>query len=89
MDISKKKSSDTPAESVCKHPVFPVGQNFVVDFGGQQSLHGTWQVVENDEAPFYLCKRVFKNGTLSKRRSANHRRKFFESEIHRALGEKA
>ncbi|MBT2569635.1 hypothetical protein [Planococcus sp. ISL-110] len=88
MDISKKTSNDKQATPECKYPVLPVGQKFSVDFGGQQSLHGNWQVAENDEAPFYLCKRVFENGTLSRRRSADHRRQFFESEIYRALGEK-
>lgn len=89
MDIPKKTSGDKPAKAECKHPVVPVGQNFIVDFGGQPSLHGNWQVAENDEAPFYLCKRVFENGTLSRRKSADHRRIFFESEIYRALGKKS
>lgn len=79
MDISKK--------SECKYPVLDVGQKFFVDFGSQLALHGTWQVVENDEAPFYVCQRVFENGTVSRRKSADHRRKFFEGEIYRALGE--
>ncbi|EIM06955.1 hypothetical protein A1A1_08304 [Planococcus antarcticus DSM 14505] len=86
MDISKKlTSSKTSAKVECKYPVLPNGQNFVVSFGSQQSLHGNWQVVDNVEAPFYLCSRVFENGILSKRRSADHRRKFFEAEIYLAL----
>lgn len=73
----------------CKYPVLPVGQNFIMDFGSQQALHGTWQVVENEEAPFYLCSRVFENGKLSRRKSADHRRKFFEAEIYLALNKKS
>ncbi|WP_223635700.1 hypothetical protein [Planococcus sp. 4-30] len=82
-----KKAPDktTSAKVECKYPVLPVGQNFLVDFGSQQALHGKWQVVENTEAPFYLCSRVFDNGELSRRKSADHRRKFFEAEIYRAL----
>ncbi|MDQ0428682.1 hypothetical protein QOZ98_001508 [Planomicrobium stackebrandtii] len=89
MEMPKKTSVDKPAKAKCKYPLVPVGQNFIVDFGGQPSLHGTWQVAENDEAPFYLCKRVFKNGIVSRKKSADHRRKFFEREIYRALGEQA
>lgn len=74
-----------PARAECQYPVLPVGQNFVVDFGRQKALHGKWQIVVNDEAPFYLCQRVFENGTLSRRKSADHRRKFFEREIYLAL----
>lgn len=90
MDPSKKGNDKATSVKVgCKYPVLPVGQNFIVDFGSQQTLHGKWQVVENDEAPFYLCSRVFENGKLSRRRSADHRRKFFEAEIYLALKEKS
>lgn len=85
MDTSKKTSSEDLVSVQCKYPVLPIGQNFLVDFGGQPSLHGIWQIAENDEAPFYLCKRVFKNGTVSRKRSVDHRRKFFEHEIYLAL----
>ena len=87
--FAKGQDKKTSAKVGCKYPVLPVGQNFTVDFGSQQTLHGTWQVVENDEAPFYLCSRVFENGKVSRRKSADHRRKFFEAEIYLALKEKS
>lgn len=90
VDMSKKMHGKPASIQVeCSHPVLPIGQNFVLDFGSKETLHGKWQVVENDEAPFYLCKRVFENGTLSRRKSADHRRKFFEKEIYLALGKDA
>lgn len=79
----------TPAHVECSYPVLPVGQNFVLDFGSQRTLHGKWQIVENEEAPFYLCSRVFDNGTVSRRKSADHRRRFFEAEIYLALNKKS
>lgn len=78
-------NENTSAKAGCKYPVLPNGQKFFVDFGSQQALHGNWQIIDNEEAPFYFCGRVFDNGTLSKRKSADHRRKFFEAEIYLAL----
>lgn len=89
MEISKKTSSNNTSENnACKHPILSIGQNFTIDFGKQQSLYGNWQVVENDKAPFYTCYRVLENGQLSRRRSADNRRQFFEAEIYYAMTKK-
>ncbi len=86
MTLSKKTSANNQSEKVaCKYPVFPIGQKFTVDFGSQNSIHGNWQVAENDNAPFYMCRRVFESGKVSRRKSADHHRQFFEAEIHYAL----
>ncbi|ANU24093.1 hypothetical protein [Planococcus donghaensis] len=89
MKLSKKKSTANIVENTgCKYPVLSVGQKFTVDYGKQKSLYGKWQVIENDKAPFYLCSRILENGQVSKRRSADHRRQFFEAEIYYALTKK-
>ncbi|EGA90606.1 hypothetical protein GPDM_04574 [Planococcus donghaensis MPA1U2] len=89
MTLSKKTSSSNALENNgCKYPVLSIGQNFTIDYGKQQSLYGKWQVVENEKAPFYLCSRILENGQVSKRRSADHRRQFFEAEIYYALTKK-
>lgn len=87
--FNKTHGKAASAKVECKYPVLSIGQNFIVDFGSQPALHGKWQVVDNAEAPFYLCSRVFESGELSRRKSADHRRKFFEAEIYHALDEKS
>lgn len=89
MTLSKKTSSNNAlGNNGCKYPILSIGQNFTIDFGKQRSLYGEWQVVENEKAPFYLCSRILENGQVSKRRSADHRRQFFEAEIYYALTKK-
>ncbi len=79
-------SNHNPSEKAgCNFPILPVGQNFLIDFGRQESIYGTWQIVSNEHAPFYMCRRVYKNGEVSRRKSADHRRQFFEAEIYYAL----
>ncbi|ANU26154.1 hypothetical protein [Planococcus versutus] len=86
MTSPKKTSANNQSEKIaCKYPVYPIGQNFFVDFGSQESIYGNWQVAENDNAPFYMCRRVFESGNVSRRKSADHYRQFFEAEIHYAL----
>lgn len=69
----------------CKYPILHSGQRFVIDFGRQKNEQGTWEIVNNENAPLYKCIRVLKNGKLSKSKSLNNYRNFHELRIYRAI----
>lgn len=68
-------------------PLLDVGTRFTYHFGRQKNMQGTWEIVGNDNPRFYLCKRVLKNGSLTKSNSLENLRNFYESDVYRALKE--
>ncbi|OCA85215.1 hypothetical protein [Pseudobacillus wudalianchiensis] len=86
MSLSKRLYEEGYVGKIeCKYPLLDVGKRFTYDLSNIKIEHGTWEVVSNEQAPLYKCKRVLKNGKLSKSGSLENLRNFHESEIYRAL----
>jgi hypothetical protein len=68
--------------STCKQPLLEVGKRFSYDLSNIKITHGTWEIVSNERAPFYKCRRVLKNGKLSSSNSLENLREFYESTIY-------
>lgn len=69
----------------CKYPLLDQGVRFTIDFGRQKNEKGTWEILSNEDAPLYLCRRVLKSGKLSRSQNLGNHRKFNESCIYRAI----
>lgn len=86
MSLSKRLYEEGYVGKIeCKHPLLDVGERFTIDFGNQKNTQGPWEIVNNEDVPYYKCNRVLKNGTLSKSKSLDNYRRFHESQIYRAL----
>jgi hypothetical protein len=72
-------------KSECKLPLLSIGKRFTIDFGNRKITQGTWEIISNKNAPFYECRRVLKNGNLSKSSTVQNLRHFHESEIYRTF----
>lgn len=89
MSLSKKLYEEGYNERFkCKLPILEVGQRFTIDYGYQKNLQGSWELICNKDAPFYLCSKVLKNDKLSKSISLDNCRRFFESNIYQAMKDK-
>jgi hypothetical protein len=69
----------------CKQPLLEVGRRFFYNLSNIKITHGTWEIVSNERAPFYKCKRVLKSGKLSSSKSLENLREFYEIEIYRTF----
>ncbi|CEG26020.1 hypothetical protein [Bacillus sp. B-jedd] len=72
-------------EIKCKRPLLDVGFRFSYDLSNVKITHGAWEIVSNEQAPLYKCKRVLRNGKISKGESLENLRNFYEAEIYRVL----
>lgn len=69
----------------CKRPLLDIGKRFTINSSYYKINKGRWEIVSNKHAPSYSCRRVLKNGSLTKSDSENNVRMFHESEIYSSL----
>ncbi|WP_042348232.1 hypothetical protein [Bacillus massiliigorillae] len=69
----------------CKKALLNVGVRFEYFETRVKITHGTWEIISNEKAPYYLCRKVLKNGNLSSSKTLQNQRNFSESEIYRVL----
>lgn len=83
MSFSKRAFGDGWRENpTCKQPLLEVGKRFSYNSSNVKITQGTWEIVSNELAPFYKCRRVLKNGKLSTSNSLENLRDFYESTIY-------
>ncbi|QOV10947.1 hypothetical protein [Viridibacillus arvi] len=74
------------AEKVkCERPILEVGTRFTITEGIFKIDQGTWEIIKNESAPYYSCRRVLKSGALSKTWSLSNVRTLSESNIYKNL----
>lgn len=69
-----------------EQPTLPVGTRFILTNRFNKAENGSWEIVNNKQAPVYSCVKVLKEGKLSKRK-VDHKT-FLETTIYSSLYEK-